>query len=297
MFSPDPAPVRLIVAATDLSPSAEQSVEQAAILAAKWGAELCLLHVFDDGVWATIKALYETERWSANEPILVARDRLSGQARELADRHGIAVRAETRTGSTTAVIASFVRERQAQLLVVGEHGEDWIGDTVIGGTALKVLELASVPVLLARRSASADFSSVLTATDFSDNALRAARWSIALFPDARHYLLHAYSVAFEGRMRLAGASNEDIARYRDEELARAEARMDELIAGLGFAHRIERLLTHGFPLGALFEHSGQVQADLIVIGKHGGPALEERLLGSVTQNVLYHADCDVLLVP
>lgn len=297
MLNDVPAPVRLIAAATDLSPSADQAVEQAAILAGTRNAALCLLHVFDDGIWATIKSLYDAAHWTAQEPILAARDRLSRQARELADRHGIAVRAETLTGSATTVIADFVREQQAQLLVVGEHGEDWIGDTLIGGTALKVLELASVPVLLARRPASADFSSIVTATDFSDNALRAARWSIALFPDARHYLLHAYSVAFEGRMRMAGASDEDVARYRGEELARAKARMDEQIAGLGLGHRVERLLTHGFPMGALFEHSGKLQADVIVIGKHGGPALEERLLGSVTQNVLYHADCDVLLVP
>lgn len=297
MPEPEPAPVRLIVAATDLSRSADQAVEQAAMLAAQWGAQLCLLHVFDDGVWATIKALYDTERWSANEPVLVARDRLSRQARELADRHRIAVRAETRTGSATAVIAGFVREQRAQLLVVGEHGEDWIGDSVIGGTALKVLEQASVPVLLARRPARAGFSSVLTATDFSDNALRAARWSIALFPGARHCLLHAYSVAFEGRMRMAGASNEDIARYRKQELARAEARMDEQMAALGSTHRVERLLKHGFPQAVLLEQSGQAHADLIVIGKHGGPELEERLLGSVTQNVLYDADCDVLVVP
>lgn len=292
-----PNPDRLIVAATDLSPSADRAVEQAARFAAKWGATLCLLHVFNDGIWATIKSLYEAEHWAAQEPILAARDRLSRQARELGARHGIAVSAETRTGRAAPSIAAFVREQQAQLLVVGQHGEDWIGETLIGGTALKVLEQTSIPVLLMRRAADADYSIILTATDFSDNARRAARCAIDLFPDARHYLLHAYSVAFEGRMRLAGASNEDIDRYREEELVRAMARMDEQIAAVGAGRRIERLLTHGSPMAALLEHSGQAQADLIAIGKHGGPALEERLLGSVTQNVLYHAGCDVLLVP
>jgi len=38
-----------------------------------------------------------------------------------------------------------------------------------------------------------------------------------------------------------------------------------------------------------------MQTDLVAIGKHGGGAFEEKLLGSVTQNVLYHAGCDVLL--
>jgi nucleotide-binding universal stress UspA family protein len=297
MLTAVPAPIRLIVAATDLSPAADQAVAKAAVLAAQWGAELCLLHVFDDSLWATIKAVYDAERWSAHEPILAARDRLSRQARELGERHGIVVRAETRTGGAASAIADFVREQQAQLLVVGEHSEEWIADTVIGGTALKVLEQASVPVLLVRRPADADFSAVLTATDFSDNAKRAARWLTTQLPGARHFLLHAYAVAFEGRMRMAGATDADIERYRGEELGRATACMDEQLAQLGSPARIEPLLAHGAPVAVLLSQAERVGANLLVIGKHGGTVLEERLLGSVTQNVLYHARCDVLLVP
>lgn len=172
-----------------------------------------------------------------------------------------------------------------------------VAATDLSPSADRAVAQASIPVLLARRPASVNSSSILTATDSSANALRAARWSIALIPDARHYLLHAYSVAFEGRMRLAGAANEDIARYRREDLAHAETRMNAQIAEPGAGHQIERLLTHGAPMATLFEYADQVKADLIVIGKHGGSVLEERLLGSVTQNVLYHAKCDVLLVP
>jgi nucleotide-binding universal stress UspA family protein len=292
-----PNPDSLIVAATDLSPAADRAVAKAAMLAAQRGAELCLLHVFNDGLLATIKAIYDAERWSTHEPILAARDRLSRLARELGERHGIVVRAETRTGGAANAIADFVREQHAQLLVVGEHGEDWITDTVIGGTALTVLEQASVPVLLTRRPAGADFSSVLTATDFSENANRAARWSTTQLPTARHYLLHTYTVAFEDRMRMGGATNADIERYRGEELARATACMDEQLAQLGSPIRIEPLLVHGAPAAVLLDQADRVGADLIVIGKHGGTVLEERLLGSVTQNVLYHARCDVLLVP
>ncbi len=297
MLDPATCSVRLIVAATDLSPSADRAIEQAAMLAGKWGAELCLLHVFDDGVWATIKAIYAAESWADCEPTLAARNQLSQQARELSSRHDIDVRADTRTGRAAGTIAEFVREQQAQLLVVGEHAEDLIGDNVVGGTALKVLEKASVPVMLVRRPASADFSVVITATDFSDNARRAARWAVALFPESRHHLLHAYHVAFEGRMRMAGASNADIERYRDDELARAEARVAEQAAELDFPHAPGRLLVRGSPAAALFTRSEKLQADLIVIGKHGGSVLEARLLGSVTQNVLYHANCNVLLVP
>ncbi|MBK9594402.1 MAG: universal stress protein [Rhodocyclales bacterium] len=54
---------------------------------------------------------------------------------------------------------------------------------------------------------------------------------------------------------------------------------------------------HGHAAAAILKKASEIGPDLIVIGKHGGSAFEERLLGSVTQNILYSAACDVLLSP
>ncbi|MBK6973587.1 MAG: universal stress protein [Sterolibacteriaceae bacterium] len=292
-----PQAVQRLIAATDLSPASDIAVEQAALLAKEWNLELVLLHVFNDGFWATIKALYEAERWAVNEPVLVARNRLSQQTSELAQRHGIRVRGETRTGRAASEIAAFGREQDAQLLVVGEHGEDWIGDFVVGGTALKVLKRAELPVLLARCPARADFANIIVATDFSDNATRAAQLALHWFPRARMQLVHAYFVAFEGRMRMAGASSEDIERYRADECSRAEQKVEAQLTAVHAKASVGKLLRLGSPATVLNEQAERLGADLIVIGKHGGTAWDERLLGSVTQNVLYHVGCNVLLVP
>jgi len=289
--------IRTILVATDLSPASDMAVEQAAWLAARRGAELLLLHVFNDGLWASVKAIYAAERWAGVEPAIVSRDRLSQQASAIAAQHGIRVRCETRSGSAAREIAAFGREQGAGLLVLGEHGEDWIGDAVLGGTALKVLKRADLPVLLVRRPFPSACSSILVATDFSDNAQRAAQLSLHLFPEARQQLVHAYFVAFEGRMRLAGAASDEIERYRDDEAARAMRRIEEQRAALGTAVAVDALVKRGSPAGVLIDEAAQQHADLIVIGKHGGTVFDERLMGSVTQNVLYHADCNVLLVP
>jgi len=113
-----------------------------------------MLHVFSDGLWASIKGLYDFERWSGNE------------------------------------------------LVLSAH-----------------------------RPASADFLTVIVVTDFSDNAKRVVQLSFNWFPSYSHYVAHAYLRSVRG------------------------------------AHA------------------------------HGCMVIEERLLGSVTQNVLYHASSNVLLVP
>lgn len=301
-------PVRVIVVATDLSAGAERAIERAALLARQWDADLWLLHVFDDSLWATIKNIYDAEHWAATEPILVARNRLSQLSSEVAGRYGIRVHGETRTGRVANEIVAFARAQSAQLLVVGEHGEDWISDAVLGGTALKILEQTNIPVLVVGRPDKAvdrerpvgvSYAHLLVAVDFSEPAERAARQAILLFPDARFSLLNAYQIPFEGRMRLAGASDADIERYRRAERLRAEQKMRRFIEHLAAPGplRTSEQFVRKLPATGMLEQAERIGADLIVIGKHGGNAVEERLLGSVTRNLLYHAGRDVLLVP
>ncbi|HSG23728.1 MAG TPA: universal stress protein, partial [Azonexus sp.] len=292
MDNSKPASISVIVVATDFSPGSDLAIERAALLARQWGADLWLLHVFDDGLWATIKNIYDAERWAATDPILTARDRLSQLCREVARRYGICVHGETRTGRVATEIVAFAGAQSAQLLVVGEHGEDWISDTILGGTALKVLEQTNIPLLVVCRPANgadqegprgAGYSNLLVAVDFSDQARRAAQQAIVLFPEAKFSLVHAYLVPFEGRMRLAGASDADIERYRAAECLRVEQKMRGFIERLAAPSesRSSEHFVRRLPATAIFEQGERIGADLIVIGKHGGSIVEERLLGSV----------------
>lgn len=304
--------VSVIVVATDFSPGSDLAIERAALLARQWDADLWLLHVFDDGLWATIKNIYDAERWAAVEPILAARNRLSQLTTEVAGRYGIRVQGETRTGRVATEIVAFARTQSAQLLVIGEHGEDWISDTMLGGTALKVLEEANISVLVVCRPATkadqaagdgsppdAGYSQLLVAVDFSEAAERAARQAISLFPEARFSLVNAYLIPFESRMRLAGATDADIERYRAAERLHVKGRMRRFIERLAAPDQLRgsELFVRQSPASAILGQAERSGADLIVIGKHDGRIIEERLLGSVTRNVLYDAGRDVLLVP
>lgn len=37
--------------------------------------------------------------------------------------------------------------------------------------------------------------------------------------------------------------------------------------------------------------------DLLVVGRHGGSEMDERFFGSAAENLLYHANANILLVP
>lgn len=286
-----------IVAATDFSENAQRAVQQAAHLARAWDARLILVHVFNDSVWASLKAVYDFSGWSNIKPVDTARTRLAALGEQVARDSAVQVETEVLIGRASQQIGAFVAARPAELLVVGEHGENWVRDAVLGGTALKVLEATHIPVLLVRRPAAGSYQRILIATDFSANATRTAHLAMALFPDAYHHLIHAYVVPFEASMRMGGAQEEDIQRYRKQEYLKAAANLEAFAVDCDYraAAEFSRLALHGNPASVLFEQAQE--ADLIAIGKHGGGSFEEKLLGSVTQNVLYHAACDVLLSP
>ena len=53
---------------------------------------------------------------------------------------------------------------------------------------------------------------------------------------------------------------------------------------------------HGDPAQQIIAMEQEVDADLIVVGKHGSHIAEELLLGSVTKHVLAESQCDVLVI-
>lgn len=287
-----------IIVATDFSENATRAVEQAAALAQAWHAQLALLHVFNDSVWASLKAVYDWPGWAnAVDPLQMAQTRLDELTSRIGKEYAVPVAAHLLKGRASQQIGRFMAAQAGGLLVMGEHGENWVRDSLLGGTALKVLEAAKTPVLLVRGKHRGLYRQILIATDFSATATRAAQLALNLFPDARHHLLHAYVLPFEASMRMGGAQDEDIRHFRDKEYEIALRNLEAFAVDCDMyaADSLGKLVLYGYPASVLFEQAQGMQADLIAIGKHGGGAFEERLLGSVTQNVLYHAGCDVLL--
>lgn len=61
------------------------------------------------------------------------------------------------------------------------------------------------------------------------------------------------------------------------------------------ARQLTRQFVHGTATLRILEHEQTMDADLIVMGKHGQSVMEKLLLGSVTQHVLTHSSSDVLI--
>jgi nucleotide-binding universal stress UspA family protein len=288
-----------IVAATDFSAAATLAVERAALLAREWDCPLNLLHVFNPFSWTNATHLLPDILLGRN-PAAQYQTNLARLRDEIAGRAGpIAITISQADGRASAAIAGHADAVNAGLIVIGIRGEGIVHELALGGTAVKVLRRSPCPVLAVRGSSPAPYRRVVIATDFSATATRALRVALDLFPAAEHIAIHASQVPYEGRMRLAGASTEDIGRYRASELATAQSQMDAYLTHADYeaASSIRRVIRHGYPAAVLLDELHRTPCDLLVLGRHGQSVLDEHLLGSITLNLLHHAPCDVLLVP
>lgn len=102
------------------------------------------------------------------------------------------------------------------------------------------------------------------------------------------------SVIDPGSLRLPGGRwTERVDQVR----ARREAAAEHLVErGLGLGVPVECLVWVGDPGEAIVDAADAEDADLIVVGSHGRSGVGRVLLGSVSDFVVRHANCPVLVV-
>lgn len=139
-------------------------------------------------------------------------------------------------------------------------------------------------------------TTLLVPIDFSDNAKRALEWAywMAVRMDARIRLLHVAELQ-------TVAIPEMPANMFDEEESQALAAAKDLIADMGLDEdRIDIEITSANlyrpPARVIQEVALRIGVRMIVMGTHGRRGFRRLLLGSVTEEVVRHASCPVLVV-
>jgi len=129
------AGLRRLLLATDFSPQARAAETAAATLAPHTGV-VDLVHVISPD---------DTARY-ASWPVM-ARAVLDTIAHEITAASGKA-EVYLATGNPSEEIARAAADRDADLIVVGKHGQNWAESVAIGSTAANLCEIARRPVLM-----------------------------------------------------------------------------------------------------------------------------------------------------
>ncbi|MEW6302423.1 MAG: universal stress protein [Verrucomicrobiota bacterium] len=135
---------------------------------------------------------------------------------------------------------------------------------------------------------------ILVPVDFSESSLHAVRYArdFARHFDATILLLHAVEPP-------AAAAYDDSVRFHRymedvEETAcrKLEQLADEELKG----GQVLQFVRDGVPVKVITEVADEQHADVIIVATHGHSGLKHLLLGGVTEKVVRHAKCPVVVV-
>lgn len=291
--------IRCVVAATELSTTANSATERAASLAQQWQVPLHILTVVGDGMDFDIYQNPEGDNGFCESASNITQPKIQAFAESIANKFGIRVHWAIRCGNASKEIIKFLDLNQGSLLVVGEHTQHWARDLFIGGTAIKVLQQSHRPVLLSRGNSSDQIHNILVATDFSDASINVLRSTCELFPNSSIHVLNAYQQNDLDRMRLDGFTEDEMTIHQKSAYAKATAQLEEFRekAALPCIKDKGWICRAGHPVATLMDYIDQQQVDLLVMARHGRGLIEQQFAGSVLHNLLYHAKSNILVIP
>ena len=274
------------------------------IAAAQWVArvfapksELVLVHALQ---------LPERPRFLGDRFALRAEDvetcRMGARARlrQLAQQIGKGlVWEEVRSGRPDEQVLLVAQDCDADLIVIGSHRDRPGLWNRLGSTADRILNAASVPVLVVHGAPRSVPRSLLVAVDDSDAASTVIEHArvVARQLGACGRVAHVLTHGTVDRLLSAGEVTPYDLRVIEAEQQLVEATQDWLEAQLGAQDELTPLVLVGDAAEAILNEARKLGAELIVLGKRRKSRVSRFVLGSVAAAVLRGANCPVLVVP
>ncbi len=198
------------------------------------------------------------------------------------------------------------------LVVVGTHGRSAVARFFVGSVADRVARHAPCSVLLARPrgDGGGELGPIVVGLDGSESAARALDWLTRRLPLpsggeirlVRAVTPPAFLGYADGALLVPGQLETlTLALQQEAEDARTDlARTADELKGEATAGAAARTIVAealpGDAASVLLDAAHDHNAGLLVVGSHGSTGLERFLLGSVSEKVLRHAECSVLVV-
>jgi nucleotide-binding universal stress UspA family protein len=140
---------------------------------------------------------------------------------------------------------------------------------------------------------------IVVGVDGSEHAAAALRWAAqeAKLRGATLVAVHAWTYIPPpplGAPDLMAIPVGDVAGDLDAARGAAERMFEEELSGVEAEVAVERQLVEGDPAESILEQAEG--ADLVVVGSRGHGGIKTALLGSVSNHVIQHAACPVVVV-
>ena len=294
-----------VLLATDGSPESVHAARMATELSNKLGPEMhprlrgaytwCVRHTQERAVYGpdTQNHLEEVERY--------AQERLGEEAAKIREYGGEVAAIHPKTGRPDVEIVRLAEELNAGLVILGSRGLGPFKRVLLGGVSDSVVRHANASVLVARGEGNGLPGRVLLAIDGSKESHLATRAAVEV-ASAAGSELHVLSVLDTAQLLPQTPypgpetwETSETAEEAEQHARRLLSRASEHIEAEGGTVKESHLVV-GKPDKEIVGLAGEMEAGLVVLGSRGLGAVGRVLLGSISDSVVRHALCSVLVV-
>jgi nucleotide-binding universal stress UspA family protein len=277
-----------ILVPIDSSVSCLRARQLAALIAKKFDSKITIVHVIShDFMHPELKANYQLPSEimdKLNAVYINAGEKILRGAEEAFKEEGLHVesilirRAEDPADS----ILNLSKERSFDLIIMGNRAEAKAEQFDLGSTSEKIALYSKTPLIITKKKT--NLSKLLVAIDGSKQANNALEYAsdIARKFNSKVTLLHV------AEAKLANLEPGEVRRISENILWDSATVMEGV--------EIDKRLEYGKPAEIIIKLANKENYDLIILGSRGLSSVKRYLLGSVSEDVTWHAKRSVLII-
>jgi nucleotide-binding universal stress UspA family protein len=213
------------------------------------------------------------------------------KAQELAEKQRALIKTVCEEGEPHERIIDLAQAENCDLIVIGRRGLKRLERVLVGSVTARVIGYSPIDVLVVTRDTNVGFKKVLIATDGSRYSELAKKRAID------------FAGSYGGELVAVSAVDVPSELYAEspktvEELVKKARSYVEAIKNEAGKTGIktEVIVREGEAYRVITDTARETGANIIVMGSHGRTGLRRLLMGSVTEKVIGHTPCPVLVV-
>jgi nucleotide-binding universal stress UspA family protein len=273
--------MKRILVASDLSLCSANALARAIGLAARDGAEIRIVHACADEEGRDDRQALH--RKVATEARIMAEE-LTGRALDFSVRISSA--------GPGHAITSEAKIFDADLVILGVHGETRFRDAVFGTTGTYVVRHCGCPILIVQNDACEPYAKMLVAIEATATASDILASALEIAPLAEMFAVHAFYPTL--RQAVGGEA------AFDRQLAHQELEIEKLLGASQaggtlsrFAARRHAIIETGEALEVIMKETKALSPDLLVMGTRQ----RSIVFDSHAVDILFTCENDLLIVP
>lgn len=271
--------MKRILVPTDFSDQAENALKIAAQLAKRYGSEIYLLHMLE----LPLQLIDPTRSSGGNLPESMFFMKLAHQRFDevMAQPYleGVQVHETVEFHEAFEGIMEISQEHKCDLIIMGSNGVAGLKEVFIGSNTEKVVRHSKIPVLVIKNEhENFQVNEFVFATDFTEKMMKPFREAIH-FAEKMNAKIHLVYINTANKFKTS--------MYLDEV-------MSNFVSGLDFKNHTLTVHNDVSIESGIINFAKQKNADLIGISTHGRKGLSHLLNGSLSEDLVNHANRPVI---